>query len=62
MWTLVTMVYLLGLVATAISLSRERCVGAGRVMEAAWSVLWPVHWGILGFCSYRNRRRPTIRH
>jgi len=50
-------VYLLGLVATAVSLSRERCVGTGRVVEATWSVLWPVYWGIFVICSYRNRIR-----
>jgi len=54
-------VYLLGLVATAVSLSRERCVGTGRVVEATWSVLWPVYWSVLGIWSYRNRRRSTIR-
>jgi len=57
MWGLMILVYLLGLVATAVSLSRERCVGAGRVVEATWSVLWPVYWGVLGIWSYRNRRR-----
>ena len=53
-------VYLLGLVATAVTLSRERAVGAGRVVEAAWSVLWPVYWGILGVCRFRDRRRSAI--
>ena len=56
MWGLLTVVYLLGLVATAVSLSRERSVGAGRVVEATWSVLWPVYWGIIGVCTYRNRK------
>jgi len=35
-------------------------VGAGRVVEATWSVLWPVYWGILGVCSFRDRRRSAI--
>ena len=62
MWTLLTLVYLLGLVATAITLNRERCVGAGRVVEAAWSVLWPLYWGILGLCTYRNKKAFRIKH
>jgi hypothetical protein len=62
MWTLLTLTYLLGLTATAVTLSRERAVGAGRVVEAAWSVLWPLYWGVIFLCSYRNRRRPTIDH
>ena len=57
MWATLILMYLLGLVATAVSLSRERCVGAGRVVEAAWSVLWPVYWGIFVLCSWRNRIR-----
>ena len=57
MWGLLIMMYLLGLVATAVTLSRERCVGTGRVVEATWSVLWPVYWSVLGIWSYRNRRR-----
>lgn len=57
MWPLLVFVYLLGLVATAISLSRERAVGAGRVVEATWSVLWPLYWSVVGLCSYKNRRR-----
>ena len=60
MWGMMIVVYLLGLVATAVSLSRERCVGTGRVVEATWSVLWPVYWGILGVCSFRDRRRSAI--
>jgi hypothetical protein len=57
MWGFLIVLYLLGLVATAVTLSRERCVGAGRAVEAAWSVLWPVYWTVFGLCSYRNRRR-----
>ena len=60
MWGLLIVLYLLGLVATAVTLSRERTVGAGRVVEATWSVLWPVYWGILGVCSFRDRRRSAI--
>lgn len=58
MWSMFVAVYLSGLVATAATLRRERCVGAGPVVETAWSVLWPVYWGVIGLCSYQNRRLP----
>jgi len=57
MWTLLTMLYGFGVVATAVTLSRERAVGAGRVVETTWSVLWPLYWGMIALCSYRSRRR-----
>ena len=57
MWTLVTAVYLAGLVGTALALRRERTVEAGRVVETTCSVLWPLYWSILYFCTYRNRKR-----
>ena len=56
MWTLLTAVYLVGLVATVVALRRERTVEAGRVVEATCSVLWPLYWSILYFCTFRNRR------
>jgi hypothetical protein len=61
MWTLVVAVYLIGLAATAMALRRDRMVGTGRVVEATCSVLWPLYWIILYFCSYRNRRRPATK-
>lgn len=61
MWTLITTVYLAGLVGTALALRRERAVEAGRVVETTCSVLWPLYWSILYFCSYRNRRRTTTK-
>jgi hypothetical protein len=57
MWTLLAVGYLVGLVATALAIRRERKVEAGRVVEATCSVLWPLYWSILGFFSYRERRR-----
>ena len=59
MWTLVTAVYVIGMVGTVVSFRRERTIGTGRVVETTCSVLWPLYWGILGFCSYRQRRRST---
>jgi len=49
--------YLMGLVATAVAIRKERTVEAGRVVEATCSVLWPLYWGIVGLFSYRERRR-----
>ena len=57
MWSLIVGGYLIGLVATALAIRRERMVEAGRVVEATCSVLWPLYWSILCFCSYRARRR-----
>jgi hypothetical protein len=57
MWTLIVAGYLIGLVATAVMIRRERTVEAGRVVEATCSVLWPLYWGILSLVSYRERRR-----
>ena len=57
MRTLIIAVYLIGLIGTAVAIRKERLVGAGRVAEATCSVLWPLYWGILSFCSYRERRR-----
>jgi hypothetical protein len=61
MWTLLIAGYLAGLVATAVALRRDRMVGTGRVVEATCSVLWPLYWGIIYFCAYRNRRRPATK-
>ena len=57
MWTLVTAVYMIGLVGTVASFRRERTIGTGRVVETTCSVLWPVYWSVLYFCTYRNRKR-----
>jgi len=57
MWPLLTALYLAGLLGTAVMLRRDRTVEAGRVVEATCSVLWPLYWSILYFCSVRNRRR-----
>jgi hypothetical protein len=56
MWTLIVAGYLIGTVATAVAIRRERMVEAGRVVEATCSVLWPLYWGILSLVSYRERR------
>lgn len=58
MWTLLTTGYMVGLIATIVALKRDRSVGAGPAVDAAWSVLWPLYWGLLGILTYRNRRRP----
>ncbi len=57
MWTLIVAGYLIGLVGTAVAIRRERMVEAGRVVEATCSVLWPLYWALLSFCTYRERRR-----
>jgi len=59
MRSLIVAGYLIGLVATALAIRRERMVEAGRVVEATCSVLWPLYWSVLFFCSYRERRRNT---
>ncbi len=57
MWGLLTALYLVGLAGTAMALRKERTVGAGRVVEATCSALWPLYWTLILFWSYRNRRR-----
>ena len=57
MWTLVAMVYLAGLAGTVGVMRRDRAVGAGRMVEATWSVLWPLYWTFFMLCVYRERNR-----
>jgi hypothetical protein len=60
MWTLICAAYLIGMVATAVAIRRERTVEAGRVVEITCSVLWPIYWSIISIWSYRERRRNAM--
>jgi len=60
MWTLLAAGYTAGLIGTMVALRRERLVETGRVVETVCSLLWPLYWGILGLCIYRDRRRSGI--
>jgi len=57
MVTLIVAIYLIGLAGTAVALRKDRAVEAGRVVETTCSVLWPLYWGVIYFCAYRDRKR-----
>ena len=57
MWTPILVVYVAGLLVTAVTLLRTRMFQKDHVMNAGSMLLWPVYWVIFVVMIVRNRGR-----
>jgi len=57
MWTPILVVYVAGLVVTAVTLLRTRMFQKDHVMNTGSMLLWPIYWIVFVVLLVRDRAR-----